>query len=64
MAFQTEGAPDSMRKLTYFWSIKACKPIVVVTQTKIMDLKISITCLLHLPCNCLFSHVDTKREIR
>ena len=39
-------ALDSMKKLAHFWSIKAFKSILVVTQNEIMNLKISRICLL------------------
>ena len=49
--FQTEGeyssaALDSVRKSMCFLSTKACKPILVLTQNKIINLKISIISLL------------------
>ena len=49
--FKTEGessdaAEDSVRKLMCFVSTQAFKPILIVTQNKIMKLKMSIRCLL------------------
>ena len=36
------AAVDSMRKLTCFLNIKACKTILIVTQNKMMNRKMSI----------------------
>ena len=40
------AALDGMRKRMCFLSIKSCKPILVVTQNKNMNLKVSIIGLL------------------
>lgn len=45
-----------------FLSIKACKPILVVSQNKIMNLKINIICLLKsmkAMCVCVYTHFGT-----